>query len=340
MIDPTTLNFELPEDRIAQEPLAQRDHAKLMVLDRGAGTLEHRIFSEIADYLRAGDLLVLNKAKVDAVKLVGRKTTGGQVEMIFLGPNGNLGEWRALVRPLLKDNTDVEFDGECRATVLGRAEQGEFRVRVDEKSLDALLKTQGRVPLPPYIKRSKTDKRHRSDQRDYQTVYAAAPGSIAAPTAGLHFTQSLLERLRRNHVEILEILLHVGWGTFRPIAGAVDEHRMLAERYEVDEGIAARLRFAKREGSRVIAVGTTCTRTLETIADPAAPLVGESALFIKPGFPFRMLDALITNFHVPRSTPVALTAAFAGLPLLEKAYAAAIENKYRFYSYGDAMLIL
>jgi S-adenosylmethionine:tRNA ribosyltransferase-isomerase len=194
--------------------------------------------------------------------------------------------------------------------------------------------------LPPYIKREEADTRRGSDQIDYQTVYASSPGSIAAPTAGLHFTQELLDKLKTRGVQIEQIVLHVGWGTFRPISSIVENHRMLAEAYEVKADVATRIRSAKQQGRRVIAVGTTCTRTLETIADPSAPLAGESALFIKPGFKFQMLDALVTNLHVPRSTPVALTAAFAGLPLLRKAYDHAILQKYRFYSYGDAMLIV
>jgi S-adenosylmethionine:tRNA ribosyltransferase-isomerase len=339
-IDPQTLDFTLPEELIAQTPMPERDQARLMVLDRASGTIDNKIFANIIDHLRAGDVLVVNKAKVDPVKLIGHKKTGGKVEMIFLGKAIAPNEWRALIRPLVKDETEVHFDNGLTAVIAGRGSEGEFRVRFDKDGLKDLLRAEGQVPLPPYIKRAESDERRQRDQVDYQTVYAAAPGSIAAPTAGLHFTQSLLDALKEKGVEILQIVLHVGWGTFRPISSVVDNHRMLGEAYEVKEEIAERLRLAKREGRRVIAVGTTCTRTLETIVDEKNPLAGESALFIKPGFNFRMLDGLVTNLHVPRSTPVALTAAFAGLPLLEKAYASAIKHKYRFYSYGDAMLIL
>jgi S-adenosylmethionine:tRNA ribosyltransferase-isomerase len=340
VIDPVTLDFQLPDELIAQEPLHERDQARLMVVHKRDGDIEHKRFADIATYLRRGDVVVVNKAKVDHAKLIGRKRTGGKVEIIFIEKTGRPNEWRALVRSLVKDGTEVVLDGGLVATVVGRNPDGDYCVRVESPAIDALLHEQGQLPLPPYIKRAESDERREDDQAYYQTVYAAVPGSIAAPTAGLHFTEALLAELKAKGVEIIEIVLHVGWGTFRPIASAVSDHKMLAERYEVSEAAAARIRLAKQECRRVIAVGTTCTRTLETIANPSAPLQGESALFIQPGFKFRVLDGLVTNFHVPKSTPVALTAAFAGLHQLEIAYASAIYEQYRFYSYGDAMLIL
>lgn len=338
-INPRTLDFDLPENLIAQEPLRERDQARLLVLNRSNGKIEHRIFSDFPAYLKPGDVLVVNKAKVSRAKLIGRKPTGGKVEAIFLGAMDQPGLWKALVRPLLKEGTSFSVTEGISVVIEGRTALGEYVLRVAHDNFEKILERHGQVPLPPYIKRDETDARHATDQVDYQTVFAAVSGSVAAPTAGLHFSENLLSRLKSAGVVIVEVLLHVGWGTFRPIAGLVEQHQMLPEKYEVSESAFAELVHAKKENRRILAVGTTSTRTLESIG-VGRTLKGDTSLFIKPGFQFQCVDALITNLHVPRSTPVSLTAAFAGLNNLEKAYAEAIAQKYRFFSYGDAMLIL
>ena len=336
-----TLDFNLPDDLIAQDPLTQRDQARLLVLDRSRRELDHRSFADLTGYLRAGDLLVLNAARVNPAKLVGRKATGGRVEIILLAPLGR-GAWKALARPFLKDGAEILFAGEARATVAGRFSDGEYRLQFGGGDPGALMSAEGRLPLPPYIKRAADDPRHALDRELYQTVYAKTPGSVAAPTAGLHFTDALLAGLRAKGIEIATLVLHVGWGTFRPIAARVQDHRMLSERYEIRAESAAAIARARRDKRRIVAVGTTCTRVLESLPDDFSgeAASGETDLFIRPGFGFRWVGGLITNFHVPRSTPVALTAAFAGMERLESAYADAIHRRYRFFSYGDAMLIL
>lgn len=334
-IQPDTLDFELPENLIAQTPEKKRDHARLMVLNRAADTIEHRRFSDLIDYLRAGDVLVVNKARVNKAKLIGKKATGGRVEAIFVRPKAD-GKWVALMRPLLKDGVAVQFENGLSAVVAGREENGEYRLDCNGADVATVLEKHGTVPLPPYIERKNGNAGH-DDESDYQTVYATALGSIAAPTAGLHFTTELLDAIRAKGVRVVEILLNVGWGTFRPIADRVDDHKMLAESYEVSPAAFEEISNAKKEKRRVVAVGTTSTRTLESLDKG---LTGDTNLFIKPGFKFKYVDALVTNLHVPRSTPVSLTAAFAGFNLLERAYAEAIAKEYRFFSYGDAMLVL
>lgn len=336
-IDPETLDFDLPADRIAQTPAPERDQARLFVLERSSGNISHRRFFELADHLNPGDVLVLNKAKVSKAKLTGKKSTGGKVEVIFLERLNGGNEWKALVRPLVKDGTEFEVGTHLKVAVKGRLESGEYALQIKQGDVQTALTAEGRLPLPPYIKRAPDDPLTALDEREYQTIYASNEGSVAAPTAGLHFSEKLLTQLKAKGVQVVEILLHVGWGTFKPIVDTVASHRMLGEKYEVSPEAMKELTSAKKEKRRIVAVGTTCTRTLESL--DGAALKGETSLFIRPGFEFKWVDALITNFHVPRSTPVSLTAAFAGLANLERAYEAAIAGNYRFYSYGDAMLI-
>ncbi len=340
-IDPHTLEFFLPEDLIAQEPLAKRDDARLVVVHRETGNVEHRRFSDLGDYLKAGDLLVLNKARVSPARVFGKKSSGGKLEILFLGESKDPKVWRALIRPPMKSGVKFTLDGGFHGEIIGRSDDSEHLVRCDFDPREA-MSVSGRVPLPPYIKRAPNDLRAKSDAEYYQTVYAAVPGSVAAPTAGLHFTLEQLSALKSRGVCVAEIVLHVGWGTFRPIAESVESHRMLGERYEVSPAALAEIRAAQSEGRRIVAVGTTATRTLESLPVelPAETISGETDIFIKPGHAFRRVGALITNLHVPRSTPVSLTAAFAGLENLERAYDAAVKERYRFYSYGDAMLII
>ncbi|MBV9079761.1 MAG: tRNA preQ1(34) S-adenosylmethionine ribosyltransferase-isomerase QueA [Elusimicrobia bacterium] len=340
-IDPETLDFPLPEELVAQEPLAQRDQARLIVIHRGTGRIEHRHFSNLGEYLRAGDLLVINKARVNRARVFGKKKSGGKVELLFLGPTDDKALWRALARPPLKEGTAVTLDGGFKGTIVGRTGEGEHLVRCEFDPMKA-MEAAGRLPLPPYIKRAPSDLRSKMDEEYYQTVYAAAPGSVAAPTAGLHFTLDQLGALQKAGVRVADIVLHVGWGTFRPIAQSVATHTMLPERYEVPKVAMEEIVAARREGRRIVAVGTTATRTLESLPDDqkAEDVSAEASLFIRPGFSFRWTGALITNLHVPRSTPVSLTAAFAGIENLQRAYAEAVRERYRFYSYGDAMLVV
>lgn len=337
-IDPITLDFDLPEDLIAQHPTEKRDDARLMVITRPKGEIQHKKFSDLSAYLKKGDVLVLNKAKVNKAQLIGKKPTGGKVTLILISQEAETPIWKALIRPQLKDGTKIEFEPGVSAYVLGQYADGEYRIEIKGMDADDLMQKKGAMPLPPYIKRSFADS---LDEKDYQTVYASVPGSVAAPTAGLHFTPEQLRKIKHDGIEVLEVLLHVGWGTFKPIAQSVDAHQMLPESYEVSAEVIAALKKAKQEGRRIVGVGTTVTRTLESLPRDVSEQTqtGESRLFIKPGFKFQWIDALITNFHVPRSTPVSLTSAFLGLPQLEKAYDEAIREKYRFFSYGDAMFI-
>jgi S-adenosylmethionine:tRNA ribosyltransferase-isomerase len=344
-------DYRLPPELIAQTPLPERDASRLLVLARaGDRPAEHRIFRDLPAYLRPGDLLVLNNTRVLPARLRGRKTgTGGRVEVLLLrplaapAPDGGY-TWEILARPSgrLRAGQTVEFAEGClRGTVMDAAGGPTGRrvmSFVPAGTWEDALRLAGSVPLPPYITAPL------ADAERYQTVYAREPGSAAAPTAGLHFTPALLERLRRAGVETREILLHVGLGTFRPVrADSVEEHTMHSEYYRLDAETAAAVRQAKAEGRRVIAAGTTAVRALEAAAartgSPEAG-AGQTDIFIYPGFRFRVTDALITNFHFPRSTLLMLVSAFAGRANVLAAYAEAVRRQYRFYSFGDAMLII
>lgn len=341
----SSYDFEVPSELIAQEPLAERDASRLLVLHRGGGTLEHRHFSDIVEYLAPGDCLVINQTRVIPVRLRGAKETGGGVDALLLDPREFAGGVvRALVKPRLETGKTITFTGGVTARVQDRTPAGEMVLLFNGPELDALVASAGQMPLPPYIKRDKAgDARAADDRRRYQTVYAAASGSIAAPTAGLHFTEQLLGRVRDKGVEIAQITLHVGWGTFRPlIAETVTEHVMLPERYEVSPAAAEAVNRARRAGTRVIAVGTTSVRTIESAgaSGELVPGAGETSLFIHPGHTFKIVTGLVTNFHQPQSTPLVLTSAFAGRRAVLDAYHEAVRRGYRFFSYGDAMLIL
>lgn len=354
-------DFELPDDRIAQEP-APRGESRLLVLDRPAGSsARHRRIADLPALLRAGDLLVVNDTRVIPARLFGRRVltegpgasadpgaaagAGGRLELLLIEKvNAVANVWEALARPGKKarPGTRVRFDGDLEAEVIAKLADGRHRVRFSapvEPHLDRL----GHVPLPPYIKRA-----DRSEDRErYQTVFADRPGAVAAPTAGLHFTPELLDRLAERGVETARVTLHVGIGTFKPVTAAlVHEHVMDEERYEVPEATAAAIRAARRRGGRVVAVGTTTVRTLESAAiddDEGEGRVsagsGRTGLFVYPGFRFRVVDLLLTNFHLPRSTLLMMVAAFAGRERVLAAYREAVERSYRFYSYGDAMLM-
>lgn len=342
-MDVSQFDFELPERLIAQTPLAERSESRLLVLKREDGSIRHRRFQDIVEFLQPGDALVLNDSKVIPARLIGSKVdTGAKIELLLLKQlQGD--RWETLVKPAkrIKVGTKVVFgQGELVAVA---EEEGEvpggrvFRLEYDGVLME-LLNRLGQMPLPPYIKEQL------DDPERYQTVYARHPGSAAAPTAGLHFTPELLNRIERKGVNIAAITLHVGLGTFRPVtADRVEDHRMHAEYYEVSREAAEAVNKAKANGKRVVAVGTTSCRTLESIADDEGTVYARSGwtdLFIYPGYTFRAVDALITNFHLPKSTLVMLVSAFAGRELTMKSYREAVREEYRFFSFGDAMLII
>jgi len=337
------LDYELPPHLIAQDPAPDRDAARLLVADRSIGKLTHHHFRDLPDLLTSGDLLVLNDTRVLPARLVGhRERTGGKWEGLFLRQTAD-GLWELLAQtrghPTPGEVIVIE-PGPLRLTLRGRIE-GHWLAEPDSPGSPAeLLAKSGRVPLPPYIRKGEAKE---SDRERYQTVYARADGSVAAPTAGLHFTPGLLDRLRARGIDWTNVTLHVGLGTFEPIkTDDPTQHRMHAEWGEVPATTVTAIRDCKARGGRVIAVGTTATRALESAAESGklVPWTGETNLFIHPPYEFRVLDGLITNFHLPRTTLLMLVAAFAGPELLMSAYGEAIRTEYRFYSYGDAMLVI
>ncbi|MCS7172238.1 MAG: tRNA preQ1(34) S-adenosylmethionine ribosyltransferase-isomerase QueA [Armatimonadetes bacterium] len=334
-------DYELPPDRIAQQPAEPRDAARLLVLDRRTGTIEHRIFRDLPELLAPGDLLVLNDTRVIPARLRGEKEgTGGRAEVLLVWREE--GErWRALVRTrrARKGTRIVLAEGHLRAELLERREDGTWRIGLEgDVSAEEAIQRWGEVPLPPYIRERPRD------PEAYQTVYARSPGAVAAPTAGLHFTPELLERLSARGIPHAFVTLHVGPGTFRLITTPdPTRHRMDTEPYEIPLGTAEAIAAVRARGNRVVAVGTTVVRTLETAAQPDGTVragAGWTELYIYPGYRFRVVNALITNFHLPRSTPLVLVSAFAGRERVLEAYRVALGEGYRFGSFGDAMLLL
>ena len=357
-------DYELPQELIAQDPLERRDSSRLMVLDKETGAIAHRHFYDIVDYLKPGDCLVINNTRVIPARLIGhRDPTGGVAELLLL-KRLDADRWECLAKPgkRLKEGAAIDFgDGMLKAVVTEVCDDGNRIVEfsydgIFEEVLDAL----GEMPLPPYITHKLLDKNR------YQTVYAKYDGSAAAPTAGLHFTPELLLRVRDMGVNIAEVTLHVGLGTFRPVSVEdVNDHRMHSEHYEVPKDAAELINRTKREGGRIISVGTTSTRTLEAAAGELAkkgkadagelakkggaaagestwiaPTAGNTEIFIYPGYEFKVVDALITNFHLPQSTLLMLVSAMAGREHVLSAYEEAVRERYRFFSFGDAMLII
>ena len=342
-------DYELPFERIAQEPAMTRDASRLMVLDRGTGAVTHRRFADLPDELGAGDLLVLNDTKVIAARLRGTKPTGGRVEVLLVEPVGlddGASTWRALITGSKSIRPGVTIVAPRGLKVVPLARDGDvWRVELLAAGRDprAVVEAAGEVPLPPYIRRDEADPRGPMDRERYQTVYARVAGAVAAPTAGLHFTRGLLETLASRGIQTAFVTLHVGLGTFAPVrVTEVEAHRMHDEAFAIPDATAEAVLNTRARGGRVIAVGTTVLRALESRADDkggVAPGPGRSALFVYPGFRFRVVDALVTNFHLPRSTLLMLVAAFAGREAILAVYQQAIAQGYRFYSYGDAMLI-
>ncbi len=333
--------FELPEELIAQDPLADRSGSRMLMLDKTDGRIEHHIFKEIVDYLRPGDCLVLNNTKVLPARLSGRReNTGGSIEVLLLKRKGD-DVWETLVKPgrKAKPGTRILFgDGCLQAEVLDVVEDGNRLIRFSYEGIfEEVLDRLGEMPLPPYITHKLQDKNR------YQTVYARYEGSAAAPTAGLHFTKELLQKIADKGVDIAYVTLHVGLGTFRPVkADNILEHHMHAEYYQVTEEAAGKINRAKASGGRVICVGTTSCRTVESAAGDDGTLkagCGNTEIFIYPGYRFKVLDCLITNFHLPESTLVMLVSALAGREHVLHAYEEAIRLKYRFFSFGDAMFL-
>jgi len=339
-------DFVLPPELIAQRPASRRDQARLMVVDRAQQSIHHDIFAHIGRYLHPGDVLVVNDTKVIPARLRGRKVdTGGKVEVLLLHER-HTGIWEVLLKPAarVRAGSTLEFGGGVlRGCVLARDERGTVTVQFTPAEVYDALHRCGEVPLPPYIKRVGQADAHACDLARYQTVYACHPGAVAAPTAGLHFTPELLAQLTLQGVNRAAVTLHVGWGTFQPLrTTVVEQHRMAPEFYCVTAAQAAVIAGARAAGGRVVAVGTTTTRTLETMVQRLGHVTassGWSDLFIYPGHRFQSVDALVTNFHLPRSTLLLLVCAFAGRDLMLEAYRTAITAGYRFYSYGDAMLI-
>jgi S-adenosylmethionine:tRNA ribosyltransferase-isomerase len=343
-------DFDLPERLIAQAPPGVRGESRLMVLSRAGGEVIHSRFDRLGEFLRAGDLLVVNDTRVFPARLLGRRVpSGGAVECLLLGPKSDAGEWDALVHPgqKLKAGARVLFERggvAVQGEILDRHFHGRRTIRLwtaDGRDVWSAIDAIGHVPLPPYIHRTDTDE----DRRRYQTVYAQERGSVAAPTAGLHFTGEILADLARRGVERADVTLHVGYGTFKPVrVERVEEHAVDPEWFSVGEAAAAALTRARRDGRRVVAVGTTTVRTLESLVvdddGTVRPASGRTNLFLHPGCDFRIVSAMVTNFHLPRSSLLMLVAAFAGRERLLAAYREAVADGYRFYSYGDAMLII
>lgn len=333
--------FDLPKELIAQDPLSDRSGSRLMVLDRESGAVSHHVFREIIDYLNPGDCLVINNTKVIPARLYGvKEDTGAQVEILLLKRmEGDV--WETLVKPGKKARPGARLsfgDGLLKAEVLDIVDEGNRRIRFEYDGIfEEILDQLGEMPLPPYITHKLEDKNR------YQTVYAKYEGSAAAPTAGLHFTTQLLDQIRAKGVKIANVTLHVGLGTFRPVkVDDVTRHHMHSEFYMIDEEAAALINETKKNGGRIISVGTTSTRTLESVADEngfVKPCSGWTQIFIYPGYTFKCIDALITNFHLPESTLLMLVSALCSREKILNAYEIAVKEKYRFFSFGDAMFI-
>jgi len=337
MVKLSEYDYNLPKELIAKYPVEPRDSCRLMVLDRKNKTISHKIFKDIIDYFEEGDLLVLNDTKVIPARLKGKKETGANVEIFLLRPFSE-DTWEVLIRNIkrLKKGQKVIIADDFQAQLLEKYEEGKAKVKLIGKNINYLIKKYGHIPLPPYMEREDEEK----DKDYYQTVFARKEGAVASPTAGLHFTEELLKKLENKGIRKAFCTLHVGLGTFRPIQTEdITKHKMHEEFYQIPEETLKAIEETKEKGRKVIAVGTTVVRTLETYAK-AGKKEGFSDIFIYPPYKFKIVDALITNFHLPKSTLILLVSAFAGKDIILNAYNIAIKEKYRFFSYGDAMLII
>jgi len=340
-------DYDLPKELIAQFPAEKRDHSNMMVLNKENQTVEHKKFFNIVDLLNENDLLVMNNTKVIPARLIGKKSTGANIE-VFLLKNISNKTFEVLIKPSkrIKPDTIIHFSDELSAKAISRTENDKWLVElIYNGNFEKILDRVGNIPLPPYISRQLTDEEIKKlDYERYQTVYAEKRGSVAAPTAGLHFTPEILERLKQKGVQICYVTLNVGLGTFKPVkAENILDHKMDREFYEIPETTANLINKAKSEDKNIVAVGTTTVRTLESAFQRCGKIeatCGESELFIYPGYKFNVVDKLITNFHLPKSTLLMLVSALAGKDFVFKSYSEAIDKKYRFYSYGDCMIIV
>lgn len=324
-------NYSLPDRLIAQTPVRPRDHCRLLVLDKNSGKIQHQHFYDLLKYLQPGDVLVFNDSKVIPARLHGKKETGGKIE-VFLLEQQKSKQWECLVRGKINLKQKIFFPQNFIGKVIKKNANGIVEIMFDKTGI---LKI-GETPLPPYIKQ-------KANLNTYQTVYAKAAGSVAAPTAGLHFTKTLLTRLKKQGVQLEYVTLHVGLGTFAPVKETdITQHQIHTEYYSINKATLARLQKARAEGRRIITVGTTATRALESLKDlkPKNYRLEPTQIYIYPGYKFKHVDGIITNFHLPKSSLIMLVSAFAGLANIQRAYRIAIKNKYRFYSFGDAMLII
>lgn len=341
-------DYELPENLIAQLPADKRENSKMLVLDKNNKTIEHKHFFDITDYIDSNSILVLNNTKVLPARLYGTKETGAKIEVFLLESQGNGNFWSCLIKPSkrVKPDNIITISEELKVRPVKRLEDdGEWLIElIYEGDLFEILHKVGNIPLPPYIERKlKSDELKQFDMERYQTVYAKDEGSVAAPTAGLHFTQEILEKLKSKGVEIAYVTLNVGLGTFRPVkCENILDHKMHSETFEITQEAADKINSAKKQGKKLIAVGTTTVRTLETAYQKYGCIKAchdHSELFIYPPYEFKVIDKLITNFHLPKSTLLMLVSALAGKDFIFKAYEEAIKNEYRFFSYGDCMFI-
>jgi S-adenosylmethionine:tRNA ribosyltransferase-isomerase len=346
-------NYEIPKNLIAQKPVENRQDSRLFVINRASGKFYHRKFSDIIEYFSPGDCLVINITKVVPSRLFGKKSNGGKIELLFLDPCQQNERYKVLLKPFLPIGKSVYFEYGYKCQVMAKTETGETLVKFNKSGILDFLQKRGIMPLPPYINRKGALAQELSDfdKQRYQTVYAKNLGAIAAPTAGLHFTEDILEKLKEKGVNIAKLTLCIGWGTFKPIiATELNNHNMLSEKFNLDRTNAEIINAAIKNKKKVIAVGTTSVRAIESIATGIVEsskekiyvkeYAGETSIFIYPGYQFKIINALITNLHLPKSTPLMMASAFSSRELMLKAYSNAIQKKYRFFSYGDSMLIL
>ncbi len=347
-------NYDIPQELIAQVPAEKRSDSKLIILNRSNKTITHKNFFDIVDILTENDCLIINTTKVVPARLYGKKNTGGKVEVLFLNPMQEGPKYTVLLKPNIRINHKIYFDDGYECTFTGTDENGNKTIEFNKKDIRPLLEKHGFMPLPPYIKRKDglAEKFFDLDKNRYQTIYAKTAGAIAAPTAGLHFTNEILEKLKQKKVTVANVVLHVGWGTFKPIlSDDIQQHKMLPEKYILDEENATKINEALKNKKRIIAVGTTSVRSMETIANLTGSYdtnneltgikacSGETGIFIYPGYKFKIVKAMFTNLHLPCSTPLMMASAFAGREFILSAYQEAIKHKYRFFSYGDSMFI-
>jgi len=346
-------NYDIPQELIAQKPMESRQNSRLFVIDKQTGQFYHKSFSDIADYFEPGDCIVINTTKVVPSRLFGKKISGGKVELLFLDPCSAGKEHRVLIKPFMETGKKVYFDGGYECEVKSKTTAGEAIIEFNKSDIVSFLEKNGVMPLPPYINRKEglAEKLSDFDKERYQTVYAQTPGAIAAPTAGLHFTEDIFKKLKEKGVQIATLTLHVGWGTFKPIVSQdINNHNMMSENFFIDSQNSEKINNAVKNNKKIVSVGTTSTRALESLCSKAGisengktfikEYSGETSIFISPGYKFKIVDRLITNLHLPKSTPLMMASAFASRELILKAYAEAIKEKYRFFSYGDSMIIL